>query len=277
MTEILEIHPWKSNAEMIDAVFWMHVFQKRWAQDRMVDVLDVTYGRGLWWTDMLDVRVEPPAADPFDRRGIFTDRPLRAVIRGHDYRHDGVDYRHLPEEDETVDVVAFDPDYIAPGGRDTSTVAEFNDRYGLKGTYETPEQLQFTINAGVREAARVVRPQGLILVKCANYVSSGKVWPGEFRTIENALNLGLVVEDIFVYPGGTGPQPEKHRTCQRCKVGGRHADALGEGRVQGPYGEVDCPSCDGEYRIPSTQQHARSNSSRLLVFRKLGRRKRSST
>jgi hypothetical protein len=214
MTEILEVHRWADNSDLIKAVFDMHVTPKRYGGT--ADVMDVTYGKGLWW------------------KWTYQDFGNFSTFTHHDYRQDGVDFRHLPEEPKSMDVITFDPDYIAPGGRQTSTIGDFNDRYGLKGTYESPATLQQTINAGLTECARVVRPQGLILVKCATYVSSGKPWLGEYHTLNHGLGLGLKVDDIFVHLSGTGPQPKRE----------------------------------------SNQQHARSNSSRLIVFRKPGHRKK---
>lgn len=214
MTQHLECQTWATNSELIEAVFDIHVWPKKWATyPAHPDVLDVTYGRGIWWN-----WVTPLA-------------PMR--FTSHDLRQDGVDYRMLPEADQCMDVVAFDPDYIAPGGRKTSTIGEFNDRYGLARDYESPAALQASINAGVWECTRVLRPQGILLVKCTNYISSGKVWLGEYHTIESGINAGLVVEDIAVHVGAPGPQPKRD----------------------------------------TRQQHLRSNSSRLIVFRKPGRRR----
>jgi hypothetical protein len=217
--EVLEAYAWKDNAALIAAAFDLHVWPKRWAfVGGGPDVMDVTHGRGLWWTWKL------PSL-------------MAMKFTSHDIRHDGVDFRHLPEEDASQDVVCFDPDYVAIGGRDTSKIPEFNDRYGLTvKDYETPAALQMTINDGVTECARVLRPQGILMVKCATYVSSGKPWLGEYHTIHHGIEeAGLKVEDIFVHISGTGPQP---------------------------------------LRPGSRQQHARSNSSRLIVFRKPGRRTR---
>ena len=214
---VLEAQEWARNSDLIRAVFEMHVWPKKWATDRStIQVMDVTYGRGLWWT-----------SDVFEMR-----------FRWHDMKHDGVDFTNLPEPDESMDVIAFDPDYVAPGGRDTSTIPDFNERYGLNDPYESPASLQAHINDGLSECARVLRPQGILMVKCSTYISSGKPWLGEYHTIGHGLEVGLKVEDIFVHISGTGPQPA---------------------------------------RPGSRQQHARSNSSRLIVFRKPGRRRKNAT
>jgi hypothetical protein len=215
---VLECHRWENNAELIAAAFDLHVFPKPWARDpNELEVMDVTYGRGLWWTWLAD------------------DDPRIEMFIAHDIKRDGVDFTALPEADASMDVVCFDPDYVAPGGRDTSTIAEFNERYGLNDPYESPRSLQAHINDGLTECARVLRPQGILMVKCSTYISSGRPWLGEYHTINHALSLGLAVEDIFVHVAGTGPQPK---------------------------------------RPNSRQQHARSNSSRLIIFRKPGRRTR---
>lgn len=215
---VLEAQEWADNAALIQAVFHMHVWPKKWAHGPDgPQVMDVTYGKGLWWKWLLAV---PPGFE-------FTS---------HDMKHDGVDFTDLPEPDESMDVIAFDPDYVAPGGRDTSTIPDFNERYGLNDPYESPASLQAHINAGLSECARVLRPQGILLVKCSTYISSGKPWLGEYHTIGHGLDIGLKVEDIFVHISGTGPQPKRE----------------------------------------TRQQHARSNSSRLIVFRRPGRRKKAS-
>lgn len=214
---VLEAQRWPTNSELIEAVFDLHVWPKRWAQERFI-ALDMTYHNGIWWKWR-------------------EQRPGGFHLVSNVLAKGGYDYRDMPYADEMFDVIAFDPDYVAPGGRQSSTITEFNERYGLKDQYESPASLQRSINDGIEEMTRLLRPQGIGMLKCANYISSGKLWLGEHYSIQHALARGLVVEDIFVSVFGPGPQPE---------------------------------------RPDSRQQHARSNSSRLIVFRKPGRRKRRS-
>lgn len=225
---VLEAQEWEDNSDLIEAVFDIHVWPKKWAgPPDGPAVMDVTYGRGLWWKWLTYSQ---------DGLGDRSKSGHGLEFTSHDMKHDGVDFTDLPESDQSMDVIAFDPDYVAPGGRDTSTITEFNERYGLNDPYESPASLQAHINQGLSECARVLRPQGILMVKCATYISSGKPWLGEYHTIGHGLDIGLKVEDIFVHISGTGPQPKR------------------EGR----------------------QKHARSNSSRLIVFRKPGRRKKAS-
>lgn len=151
-------------------------------------VMDVTYGRGNFWTDY---------------------RPARLIT--HDLALDGVDFRQLPEADGTVDVVVFDPPYIPQGGRTTSTVQEFMARYGLVDVPKTVVELKALIADGMKEGSRVLAPGGRLFVKCMDYVSSGRFVTGRHHVVETALGLGLKQVDELVHYSGLGPQPVQPR------------------------------------------------------------------
>lgn len=153
-------------------------------------VLDPTYGKGNWWRE---------------------HRP--ACLITHDIRLDGVDFRALPEADESVDTVAFDPPYVPVGGRQTTTIDEFNDAYGLVDVPRTDAELQRLIFDGMAEAYRVLRPKGLLLVKCMSYVTGGRWRPMPHRVMAEGERLGFVPVDELVHLRRPGPQP--HRDYQR--------------------------------------------------------------
>jgi hypothetical protein len=251
VAEVLVAQKWRDNAELIEAVFDMHVWP-RVKHRAACQVADVTYGKGTWW------------------KGWWKVPPFGYDLVKHDIKIDGVDFRKLPEADGTFDVVAFDPDYVAPGGRKTSTITEFNERYGLDGEYESPAQLQEIMNDGLTECARVLRPQGLILMKCTDYISSGNPWLGEFESIKHGLSIGLRVHDKFVHVSSPRMQPkERTRKCHACDGVGHVGPATGADPRE--YG-LSCAVCQGTGREPVRQHHARSNTSTLIVFRKPGRR-----
>jgi len=151
-------------------------------------VLDVTYGRGLFWADY---------------------RP--ADLTTHDLAIDGVDFRKLPHDNRTFDVVVFDPPYIVQGGRDTSNVQDFMSRYGLVDVPTTVSGLDDLISTGLAEASRVLAPGGRLFVKCCDFVSSGRYVAGRHKVVGWALELGLEQVDEFVHYSGTGPQPKRLR------------------------------------------------------------------
>lgn len=216
MTAVLAAHPWASNAELIAACAQLGYL-------RFTDhVLDPTYGEGVWWKQW---------------------RPERLTT--HQRAIDGTDFRHLPHPDASFDAVAYDPPYVCPGGRKTSTVQAMHDRYGMNEgghadpAFRTPAELQELINDGLTEMVRLVRPArtqndgGIIVVKCQNYIWSGRLWEGAELTRDHARALGCSVVDRLEMITRPGPQPTTN--------------------------------LDGS---PRRQVHARRNLSTLFVFRR---------
>jgi hypothetical protein len=179
---VLAATAWPTNAAMIADVARLGYLQADW------HTLDPTYGRGRWWTQW---------------------RPVSLVA--HDLILDGVDFRHLPEPDATFDAVAFDPPYVSVGGRATTGLPDMHDRYGLTSAPTSPAGLQRVIDDGLREVARVTKPGGMVIVKCQDYISSGKFWAGTHRTLTSALSVGLEQVDRLEHVGGVRPQPPGRR------------------------------------------------------------------
>lgn len=182
---ILAATAWRTNADLIADALRLHSPS---ADSR---ILDVTFGRGNWW------------ADPEAQR-----------VTGHDIRIDGVDFRSLPYDDGSWDVVAYDPPYVSVGGRSTTTLqgGDYHDRYGLADAPRSPADLQRVIDDGLVEVTRVTRPGGIILCKCQDYVSSGRLWIGTYHTISAGIAAGLSVRDRMEHVARSSrPQPGGRR------------------------------------------------------------------
>lgn len=144
-------------------------------------VLDVTYGEGGWWRRFRPVE--------------FTFHDLHKV--------DGVDFRHLPEPDSSVDTVCFDPPYVPQGGMASSSAEDFRDRFGLT-TGSTPWWECFDLMAvGLRECARVARQW--LLVKCSDFVTGADFKLGHLHMLNVGIELGLDIHDVIVHHTGPGP------------------------------------------------------------------------
>lgn len=176
-----------SNAELIATVAPMYLEGN--------SVLDVTYGKGLWWK-----RYRPE------------------VFEKHDLEVDGVDFRALPEGDRSWDVVCYDPPYIPQGGVVTSTAGDFTSRFGLES--RSREALWELVGAGLAECARVARKW--VLVKCCDFVNGGNFWLGHLRIIRMAEECGLTdsfgePHDLIVHHAGSGPGGHNIVTPQRAR------------------------------------------------------------
>lgn len=150
-------------------------------------VLDPTYGKGNWWT-------------------VFQPEKLTK----HDLALDGVDFRDLPHPDGTFDAVAFDPPYVSPGGRESTGLPEFHERYGMADTPRTPRELFEYNSDGFAECARVVKPRGFIVYKSQDYITSGKFQPVTHWIIDHAFGFASYV-DRFEHISGVRPQPPGRR------------------------------------------------------------------
>lgn len=180
---------WRDNGALIADVARLGYLRREWL------TLDPTFGEGTWWRQW---------------------RPDRLVT--HHYPTDGTDFCDLPHPDKFFDAVAFDPPYVARGGRSTAGVElrSTNARYGLDDCPATPEELQELIDVGVGEMGRVLKPGGILLVKCQDYVSSGDVFLGTVKTYQWASKIGFKLEDYFDML--TRPRPQPHRVQRRARA-----------------------------------------------------------
>jgi len=178
LTEIIyAAYPWPTNADLIADV-------GRLGYLNLTDwILDPTYGKGNWWTNWTSI--EPGRVQPGP---------------------EGADFCNTPYEPDTFDAVVFDPPYVAKGGRTTSTISEMDSAYGMDDAPRTPDLVQQQIFDGLDEIHRVLKPRGIALVKCMNYISSGKLWLGAHYTLEYALNIGFECIDWFEHINAGRPQ-----------------------------------------------------------------------
>lgn len=179
---VLAADTWRTNGHLVADIARLGYLN---ADDH---VLDPTFGRGLWWTVW---------------------QPKHLTV--HDLRIDGTDFRELPYDDATFDAVAFDPPYVSVGGRKTTTIPDMHDRFGLTDAPTSPAGVQELINTGLTETTRVLKPKGVLLVKCQDYVSSGKLWPGTHLTLNHAFTLNLNLIDRLEHIGRPRPQPPGRR------------------------------------------------------------------
>jgi hypothetical protein len=255
---VLAADTWNTNADLIaDAVVPLGYLRPT---DR---VLDPTYGLGLWWTRWR----------PDDLWGTDRNPELSPTVPR------GIDFTRMPPSwANHFDAVAFDPPYVSKGGRETSGIRAMDDRYGQHDAAPTPAAAQAVINAGLSECQRVVKPGGIVLVKCQDYVSSGKLYLGSHLTLDHGLTLNLKVRDIFRHVSGVRPQPSK-ALCRWCgaKIQRRHDGETwcDMNRSTGPSAVCRRPA---PFRLhePGEGLHlqttARNNYSTLVVFQKAGRR-----
>lgn len=144
-------------------------------------IADVTYGKGVFWKKV--------------PRDLY--RPLLTDLST------GVDCRKLPYEDNAIDCVVFDPPYMhTPGGTAHVNHQNYEAYYrnnkengSTKKYHEAVLELYF--QAG-EEAYRVLRNEGMYIVKCADEVCANQQRLTHVELINEFTAHGFVIEDLFV-------------------------------------------------------------------------------
>lgn len=145
-------------------------------------VADVTFGKGVFWR-----KVEPGLYQMFP-----TDKQT------------GVDCTKLPYGHGTIDCVVFDPPYMhTPGGTAHANHQNYEDYYrnneaenqSTKKYHEAVLDLYFR---AAKEARRVLRKEGIYIVKCGDEVCSNQQRLTHVELINKLSKSGFVAEDLFV-------------------------------------------------------------------------------
>ena len=178
---VLAATAWPTNAHMIEAVHELGYIR----DDDFV--LDPTYGNGKWWT-----RYRPTlfcTSDLNPDKGSITE-----------------DFTDLHWRDAAFDVVAFDPPYKLNG----TATESVDEPYGVE-KYASWRDRVTLIERGMVECHRVLKPRGILLLKCQDQVSGGKVrWQTHHFASYGRGLLRMMLEDELHMLGGR-PQPEGRR------------------------------------------------------------------
>jgi DNA methylase len=177
-------------------------------------VADVTFGKGVFW-----------------KRVNKDDYVLKAT----DIEM-GVDCRKLPYGDEVIDCVVFDPPYMhTPGGTAHQNHQHYERYYNNNGISHSSKKYHEAVLdlyfEGSKETFRVLKPGGILIVKCQDEVCANRQRLTHVEIINELSAMGFTIDDLFVVVRSNKP---------------------GVSRVL-------------------RQVHARKNHSYFLVFRKISR------
>lgn len=214
------------NAELFPRILELHV-------PPGAVVADVTFGKGTFWKHVPPGRYALRASD-------LAAKDARSLPAGIEVA-DGVDCRELPYADASIDCVVLDPPYMEGLYRGqeshlagSGSHAAFRRHYSSgAATHGGPKWHDAVVDLYVRagvEAHRVLREQGVLIVKCQDEVSANKQRLTHVEIISAYESLGFYTKDLFV--------------------------VVRRGRA-------------GVSRLKNPQEHARKNHSYFLVFRKL--------
>lgn len=150
-------------------------------------VADVTYGKGVFWKEVPTKNYKLLATD------------LKT----------GVDCRNLPYRDKTIDCVVLDPPYMEGlFRRDTGHLAGNGTYRAFRSAYSNGQitndgpkyhdaVLDLYFKAG-KEAGRILKKNGILIVKCQDEVSANKQRLTHVELINEYAKNGFYCKDLFI-------------------------------------------------------------------------------
>lgn len=170
----------RGNADIFPEILTLHVSEGS-------KIADVTYGTGVFWKNVDLSKYELLPSD------LAT----------------GVDCRALPYENESLDTLVLDPPYMEgllrpnkehkAGGGTYSAFREYysNGDETSHGPKWHAAVTDLYFKAGL-EAFRVLKENGVMIVKCQDEVSANRQWLTHVEIINHYESLGFYTKDLFV-------------------------------------------------------------------------------
>ena len=108
------------------------------------------------------------------------------------------DNRKMPVKSNTFDAVVYDPPHVPNQGKDRSK--DFNTRFGLvvKSLPGRGYNLNHLYKPFCEEAYRVLRPEGILLCKIADYIHDHKYQWAHIEFMKAAVGVGFCACDCIV-------------------------------------------------------------------------------
>lgn len=184
---------WGGNEDLFPQVLRLHVPEGAL-------IADVTYGKGVFWRKVLP----------------GTYRLLSSDIAT------GIDCRRLPYKSSAVDCVVLDPPYMEGFFRNngekagSGTYNAFREHYSngneeVNGPKWQDAVLHFYIEAG-KEAHRVLKENGVLIVKCQDAVSANRQHLTHVHIITAYQDMGFYTKDLFVLVRHNRPAVSRIKT-----------------------------------------------------------------
>lgn len=108
------------------------------------------------------------------------------------------DSRHIPLKDSSVEVEMFDPPFLATTGKSLNSNDNNNIINKRFGVYPSELLLhQFYVDSMI-EAYRILKPNGILIFKCQDKISSGKQYMSHCFIMNEAVKIGFYPKDLFI-------------------------------------------------------------------------------
>ena len=146
---------------------------------RPTRILDATVNVGRFWR-----------GSSWEVIGLDIERRFKPTIVG--------DNLQMPFRDESFDVVVYDPPHVPNQGKDRTK--DFNSRFGLvlKSSRENGYNFSHLYPPFASEAHRILRPEGILFCKIADYIHNHRYQWAHLELIGAARTVGFCACDCII-------------------------------------------------------------------------------
>lgn len=215
-------------------------------------IADVTFGKGVFWKAVDRTKYCILASD------LALDEPIRSRFPDLEIRS-GVRFTALPYEPESLDALVLDPPYMEGFYRPTKdaragqgTHSSFQQAYSsgtevaegsapAKGRLAWQDRVVDAYIAAAVEAHRVLRPDGVMIVKCQDAVSANLQRLAHVEIITAYEGIGFYCKDLFVVVRPANPGVSRIKTQVHARK--NHSYFLVFVKPRSPSPVVSCRTC----------------------------------
>lgn len=105
---------------------------------------------------------------------------------------------NIPLPNESINTAMFDPPFLATKGKSLNQGGNSNKTVKRFGYYPDELSLHSFYQDALKEFHRVLKPNGVLIFKCQDKVSSGKQYWSHVFVMNEAIKIGYYVKDLFI-------------------------------------------------------------------------------
>lgn len=147
-------------------------------------ILDMTYGQGVFWKNVDTSRFDLSRNDINTKKGEIHE-----------------DFKCTSWRSSLFDIVILDPPYMfGAGGKDSVMDKQYeNGMYRQDLNQKGIKAIVNLYEGGIKEVHRILKPRGLLMVKCMDLIQGGHQHRIHHMLFDIAINnMGMIDEDLFI-------------------------------------------------------------------------------